>query len=83
MGWRRCDRATGVERGGAMILALPSLDLSLTDPTGQLVARRVLAPGDFHVASALMNPGAESNLQLVLAVDNAQVSGYTVEIFYP
>jgi predicted Zn finger-like uncharacterized protein len=68
---------------GAMTLALPSVDLSLTDPTGQLVARRVLMPHDFRVASELMQPNADAVLQLLLATGNAQVTGYTVEIFYP
>jgi hypothetical protein len=30
-----------------------------------------------------MQPGADAVLQLVLATGNAQVTGYTVEIFYP
>lgn len=68
---------------GAMPVALPSVDLSLTDPTGQLVARRVLMPRDFRVTSELMQPGADAMLQLVLATGNAPVTGYTVEIFYP
>jgi hypothetical protein len=68
---------------GAMLLALPSVDLSLTDPSGQLVVRRVLAPVDFHVASAVIQPGAETSLQLVLSATDAKVAGYTVEIFYP
>ena len=68
---------------GVMTVALPSVDLSLTDPTGQLVARRVLKPSDFRATSSLMQPGADSALQLVLATGSAPVTGYTVEIFYP
>lgn len=68
---------------GAMTVALPSVDLSLTDASGQLVARRVLTPRDFRVASALIKPGGESALQSVLAVAGAKVTGYTVEVFYP
>lgn len=68
---------------GAMTVALPSVDLSLTDASGQLVARRVLTPRDFRVASALIRPGGESALQSVLAVAGAKVTGYTVEVFYP
>lgn len=68
---------------GPLTIALPSIDLSLTDASGQLVARRVLAPRDFRVASTLIKPGAESALQSVLAVAGAHVTGYTVEVFYP
>lgn len=69
---------------GALTVALPSVDLSLTDPNGQLVARRVLTPRDFGVSPARLQPGGDANLQLLLtAGSDAQVTGYTVEIFYP
>jgi predicted Zn finger-like uncharacterized protein len=68
---------------GGMTVALPSVDLTLTDPAGQLVARRVLTPSDFRVASTLMPPGSESALQVVLTAGTPRVTGYTVEIFYP
>ena len=65
-----------------LVLALPSIDLSLTDGNGRLVARRALAPRDFG-AAAVIQPGAESALQLMLNAGSARVAGYTVEIFYP
>ena len=68
---------------GTMTVALPAVDLSLTDAAGQLVARRMLMPRDFRVASALLPPGAESALQLTLSAGDARITGYTVEIFYP
>ena len=64
-------------------LALPSIELSLTDASGQLVARRALAPRDFRVTSPLLAAGGESPLQLLLSAGGPRVSGYTVEIFYP
>ena len=67
----------------AVAVALPSVDLSLTDASGQLVARRMLAPQDFRVAATAMRPGAESALQLILSTGGARVTGYTVEVFYP
>lgn len=67
----------------ALSLAMPSIDLSLSDPSGQLVARRALAPSDFRVATPVVAAGAESNLQVLLSTDGRRVSGYTVEIFYP
>ena len=67
---------------GAVALTLPSVDLSLTDGNGKLVARRALAPGDFR-AGALLQAGAETTLQLTLATGTSAVSGYSIEIFYP
>jgi predicted Zn finger-like uncharacterized protein len=68
---------------GNLTLALPSIDLSLTDSGGQLIARRALAPSDFRAASPLLPAGAESALQLLLTAGTPRVTGYTVEIFYP
>jgi predicted Zn finger-like uncharacterized protein len=65
-----------------LVLALPSIDLSLTDGNGRLVARRALAPRDFG-AAGVIQPGAEAALQLMLNAGSARVAGYTVEIFYP
>lgn len=69
-------------RGSAPV-ALPSVDLSLTDAGGQLVARRALAPGDFRVASLGLEAGADATLQLMLSADTLRVTGYTIEVFYP
>jgi len=63
-------------------LVTPSVDLALTDATGRLVARRVLAPRDFNAADVLP-PRAETGLQVLLTAGPAVVVGYTVEIFYP
>jgi predicted Zn finger-like uncharacterized protein len=68
---------------GSMALALPSVELSLTDTSGRLVARRALSGADFRAASTVLQPGAEQALQLLLSAGSAPVSGYTVEIFYP
>ncbi len=67
---------------GALTLVLPSIDLTLTDGNGRLVARRALAPRDFR-APEIIAPGAETSLQTVLTAGAASVVGYTVEIFYP
>jgi predicted Zn finger-like uncharacterized protein len=66
----------------ALPLAMPSVDLSLTDGNGRLVARRALSPRDFGAAN-IIAPGAEAPLQLMLNAGNSRVTGYTVEIFYP
>ena len=67
----------------AVPLAMPTIDLSLTDINGELVARRALSPADFRARPRTLAPGAESPLQLLLTVDGRRVAGYTVEIFYP
>jgi hypothetical protein len=64
-------------------VAMPSIDLSVTDSAGQLIARRVLRPPDFAQAPATLMAGAEVALQALLSAGPARVSGYTVEIFYP
>ena len=66
----------------AVPLLVPSVDLSLTDGNGRLVARRVLSSRDFR-ATPQLAAGAELPLQLTLATGAVQVAGYTVEIFYP
>ncbi len=65
-----------------LTLALPSIDLTLTDANGRLVARRALAPRDFSAAEVIA-PHAETPLQVTLSTGAAAVFGYTVEIFYP
>jgi len=65
-----------------LALALPSIDLALTDANGRLVARRALAPSDFSAAEVIA-AHAETPLQVTLSTGAAAVVGYTVEIFYP
>ena len=74
--------AVNLKSRSAMPVAVPSVDLSLTDGQGRLVARRALSPLDFH-ASDVLPPGADAALQLTLSAGSTSVVGYTVEIFYP
>jgi hypothetical protein len=67
---------------GRTTLSMPSVDLRLTDSTGQLVARRALSPRELG-APASLQPGAELALEVLLAVRDPRVTGYTVEVFYP
>jgi len=66
----------------AVPVTTPSIDLALTDATGRLVARRVLAPRDIDAADVLQ-PNTEAGLQVQLTAGPVGVVGYTVEIFYP
>lgn len=63
-------------------VAVPAIDLTLTDTNGELVARRVLTPADFRAAEALPARG-ELTLSLDLQSPGHRVAGYTVEAFYP
>lgn len=67
---------------GRMAVALPSLELSLTDPNGQILSRRVLYPRDFNGPPVIAG-GADTALKITLASDSLRTVGYTVEIFYP
>jgi predicted Zn finger-like uncharacterized protein len=63
-------------------VAAPALDLSLTDGSGQLVARRVLRATELGLPPVI-EAGQEVPLQALLATGERRVSGYTVELFYP
>ena len=75
--------AVTLRNRGAVALAAPSLDLSLTDPNGQVVVRRVLSATDFRASAAPLRPGGEASWQMVLSTRTERVTGYTVEAFYP
>ncbi len=64
-------------------LALPALDLTLTDSRGGVIARRVLRVADFGAAPRSVAGGGELTLQAALAAGERRVSGYTIELFYP
>jgi predicted Zn finger-like uncharacterized protein len=67
----------------AMELALPAIDLSLTDLQGRLIARRAIAAGDLGVNARTIAPAAELALAATLSINDRAVSGYTIELFYP
>jgi hypothetical protein len=64
-------------------VAMPALELSLTDSQGQLVARRVLTAAELGVNQATLGAGRELALQATLRAATAPVAGYTIELFYP
>ncbi|MFT3664380.1 zinc-ribbon and DUF3426 domain-containing protein [Piscinibacter sp.] len=65
------------------VAALPWIELTLTDASGELLARRTLGPQELHAPARQIGPGAETTLQAMLATGALRVTGYTVEIFYP
>ncbi len=68
---------------GSLPVAMPSIDLSLTDSAGQLIARRALSPAEFQGPSSVIPADAEAPLQVLLSSNGPRLSGYTVEVFYP
>ena len=64
-------------------VAMPWIDLSLTDAGGRLVARRAIAVEQLEPTMRALPPGAEVALHAFLEARDGRVSGYTVEIFYP
>jgi len=67
-------------------VALPALDLALTDTQGRLIARKVLLAADLGAASATLGAGREMALQATLQAtepDTEPVAGYTIDLFYP
>lgn len=67
----------------AIALALPAVDLTLTDSQGRVIARRALAAKELGAASDTIAAASELPLQATLAVLERPVSGYTIEVFYP
>jgi predicted Zn finger-like uncharacterized protein len=63
-------------------LAVPAIELALTDLQGSLVTRRALLPADFQAAETLAARG-DATLRLDFRTPGHRVVGYTVEAFYP
>ena len=68
-------------------LAVPAIDLSLTDTQGRLVSRRVLYAGDLGPVQERLGAGRElvllATLQVAGTPASEPVAGYTIELFYP
>jgi len=68
-------------------LAVPAVELTLTDSADQPVVRRVLLPSELELAADTLAPGAERSTSLVMAVKLAgagqQIVGYRLYAFYP
>ena len=67
----------------SIAVALPALDLTLTDNQGKLLARRVLRAAELGTRETTLAAGSDLALQGTLQVDTDAIAGYTVEVFYP
>ena len=68
---------------GETPLLMPSIDISLTDAAGALVARRMLSAADLGSVRTTIAAGQELPLQALLMSTDRPLTGYTIEIFYP
>lgn len=68
-------------------MALPHVELTLTDTADRAVVRRVLAPGEYlrFGEDASAGIAAQSEFQLALAIDAGGLgaAGYRLYVFYP
>ncbi|MFY9513649.1 MAG: zinc-ribbon and DUF3426 domain-containing protein [Rubrivivax sp.] len=67
----------------SLALAVPALDLTLTDSQGGVMARRVITPQELGLQRADLPAAMEFPLQATLNAADRPISGYTIEIFYP
>jgi predicted Zn finger-like uncharacterized protein len=67
----------------ALALTLPSIELTLTDTQGALIARRVINAVELNPPQLLLPAAGELTLQGMLSASERPISGYTIEIFYP
>lgn len=73
-----------VRNRAAWAVAMPALDLTLTDPRGEIVTRRVLRAAELvGTAPDALAPGAEWSALATLDVGERRVTGYTIDLFYP
>jgi hypothetical protein len=65
---------------------MPAFDLTLVDPQGEVLARRMIDPQELQPALTQLNPGAEAALSVTLdlrALDSASVSSFRLSAYYP
>ena len=89
--------AFALKNTGAAAVAMPSLEVTLTDTQDQPVLRRVLSPAQFGAANSMLAAGAEFSGALGLQVSSnstpsdktappnasMRVAGYRLLAFYP
>jgi predicted Zn finger-like uncharacterized protein len=76
-----------VKNQAPMPVAMPALELTLTDVQDQPVVRRVLSPADLGAPAGVIGPAAEWSGSVALAVSangsGARIAGYRLLAFYP
>lgn len=76
-----------LRNNAAIDVAMPAIELSVTDSQDQSLFRRVIRPAEFGAPSNLLGAGADWGNTLILSIKatgNAErVSGYRLLAFYP
>ena len=76
-----------VKNTAAIDLAMPAIELTLTDPQDRAALRRVFLPAEMGATSAVLGAGAEWVGSLVLSVRtngaSERVAGYRISAIYP
>ena len=70
----------------SMPLAVPALELSLTDTRDQVIARRVFLPEEWPDAPGVLPAQGSINVSLSLSLalgDATPMAGYRALVFYP
>ncbi len=62
---------------------MPALDLRITNTRGETLVRRVLTAAELGNRNFAIQGQGEATLQAVLRIEQADVSGYDVTVFYP
>lgn len=67
-------------------VALPALELTLTDPNGLVISRRVFLPQDWPVEAVALSPGGRLSVSFRLSIalgEGVPTAGYRALVFYP
>ena len=74
-----------VKNQSTLPVAVPNIELSLTDSLDHVIVRRVLTPGEMGSAEEPLAAGAQwpVSVALQLALEPGRVFGYRLLVFYP
>jgi hypothetical protein len=64
-------------------LALPVLDVTLSDGQDNVISRRMLMGAELHASAETIPAQGEMALHTLLATPGKSLVGYTIEVFYP
>lgn len=76
----------GLRNQAGLPVAMPAVELSLTDRQGEAVVRRVVLPDDWADAPAALPPSTETSLTLRMTLVNPhelRTEGFRAVVFYP
>jgi predicted Zn finger-like uncharacterized protein len=76
-----------LKNASTSVVAMPSLEVSLTDSQDQILIRRVLSPAQFGSANGMLSGSADFSNTLTLQVQSGspalRIAGYRLLAFYP